>query len=256
MPGFKSLHLFDKNLSSTMARRVWHRELLVWLLISFSGLASSTFKQLASGYDDGTVRLWDLATGALTRTLNTTAQQVFALAYSPDGKQLAASSDDGVTRLWDPATGALTQTLNTTTAATVYAVAYSPRQHGSLSTGAEAGIGVGAGVVIIILGVGLLLLRRKQRRSRDVAPVQEIPDYVAKPELHNSELPRPDGGAKVAPLEKSQERFEKPELHNSDLPRTHGRGELDGRLISELGGRPMEGNRTSHMAGKVFEIVS
>jgi len=224
----------------------------VWLLISLSRLVSSTFKQLASGSGDGTVRLWDPATGAALLTLKFNDNYTYAsgVAYSPDGKQLASGSDDDAVRLWDPATGAALQTLtvNDTYTGPVYAVAYSPdgkqpasttttsakptstnleqppQRDGSLSKGAKVGIGVGVGVVIA-LGVGLLLLCRIWRRARGVAPVK-----------------------------RSQERFEKSELHNSDLPRTHGRAELEVcGPISELEGTPAEGRKTLHKAEEVFE---
>jgi WD40 repeat protein/serine/threonine protein kinase len=61
---------------------------------------------LASGSHDGTVRLWDVASAALLRTLPSMGQtrEVDGLAFSPDGKLLAASNRDWL-RLWDPAGG-------------------------------------------------------------------------------------------------------------------------------------------------------
>ena len=112
-----------------MARRVWHRALSVWLLISLSRLVSSTFKQLASGSGDGTVRLWDPATGAALQTLevDNNTGPVNAVAFSPDGKQLASGSGDGTVRLWDPATGAALFTLKFNDNYTYASgVAYSP----------------------------------------------------------------------------------------------------------------------------------
>ena len=65
-------------------------------------------KLLASAGGDGTVRLWNPATGRpagkplqITNTYNS----VYGVAFSPDGKLLASADYDGTVRLWDPATG-------------------------------------------------------------------------------------------------------------------------------------------------------
>jgi len=68
-------------------------------------------KLLASASGDGTVRLWDAATGAALQTLEGHSLSVNAVAFSPDGKQLASASGDCTVRLWDAATGAVLQTL-------------------------------------------------------------------------------------------------------------------------------------------------
>jgi uncharacterized protein with WD repeat len=68
---------------------------------------------LASASDDGTVRLWDPATGVSLQTLERHSCWVDAVAFSPDSKLLASASGDGTVRLWDMATGALLQTLET-----------------------------------------------------------------------------------------------------------------------------------------------
>jgi WD40 repeat protein len=56
-------------------------------------------KQLASGSEDETVRLWDTATGAVLQTLAGHSSHVNTIAFSPDGKQLAPGSDDKTIRL-------------------------------------------------------------------------------------------------------------------------------------------------------------
>ena len=65
-------------------------------------------KLLASAYGDGTVRLWDLATGSPTaQSSGGSGSQggVNGVAFSPDGKLLASAYADGTVRLWNPATG-------------------------------------------------------------------------------------------------------------------------------------------------------
>ncbi|KAK3276423.1 hypothetical protein CYMTET_15499 [Cymbomonas tetramitiformis] len=62
-------------------------------------------KTVASGSRDGTVRLWDAATGEEQAVLRGHDQEVLSVAFSADGKTVASGSRDGTVRLWDAATG-------------------------------------------------------------------------------------------------------------------------------------------------------
>ena len=66
-------------------------------------------KLLASADADGTVRLWNPATGqAVGAPLPADTGPgggVNGVAFSPDGKLLASADADGTVRLWNPATG-------------------------------------------------------------------------------------------------------------------------------------------------------
>src|SRR4051812_43118194 len=62
-------------------------------------------KTLASVSGDGTIKLWDPATGAVQRTLGKHAGGVETVAFSPDGKTLAAGCSDKTIHLWDVAAG-------------------------------------------------------------------------------------------------------------------------------------------------------
>ncbi|XP_061701772.1 coronin-7-like isoform X1 [Syngnathoides biaculeatus] len=67
--------------------------------IKFHPLASDL---LASSSYDLTVRLWNLRDGEQVRLLTGHQDQVFAMAWSPDGKLLATVCKDGKVRVYDP----------------------------------------------------------------------------------------------------------------------------------------------------------
>jgi hypothetical protein len=86
-------------------------------------------KLLASADDDGTVRLWNPATGRpVGDPLPATGPSgVSGVAFSPDGKLLASADGDGKVRLWNPATGQpVGVPLPADPNAEVKAVAFSP----------------------------------------------------------------------------------------------------------------------------------
>ncbi|MHB1425845.1 MAG: WD40 repeat domain-containing protein [Gemmataceae bacterium] len=66
---------------------------------------------LASGHDDGNVRLWDYAGGRLARELRPPGcggdWAVSALAFSPDGRTLAVAAENRSISLWNVGSGAM-----------------------------------------------------------------------------------------------------------------------------------------------------
>src|SRR5262245_48069184 len=54
---------------------------------------------------DGTIKLWDLATGKNTATLKAGTYDITSLAFSPDGRRLASGGWGNEVKLWDVATG-------------------------------------------------------------------------------------------------------------------------------------------------------
>jgi WD40 repeat protein len=59
-----------------------------------------------SGSDNGTLRVWDLSTGAELRRLGASARRVLSVAASSDGRRALAGSDEETARVWDLQTGA------------------------------------------------------------------------------------------------------------------------------------------------------
>lgn len=91
-------------------------------------------EMLASGSDDGTVKLWKVSSGKLLRMLNGHRQIIFSLAFDPQGEMLASASQDGTVKLWGTQTLNLFRTLEGEYSDTVWSVRFDP-QHGTLASG-------------------------------------------------------------------------------------------------------------------------
>ena len=62
-------------------------------------------RQVASGGDDNSVRIWNLSSDTEPLTLTGHFSAVTGVAFSPDGRSLASSSADNMVYVWDAATG-------------------------------------------------------------------------------------------------------------------------------------------------------
>ena len=109
---------------------------------------SSDGHTLASGSDDGSVRLWDVADPAHPRPLSqpltgTGIAAVNSVAFSSDGHTLASGDANGTVRLWDVADPAHPsprgQPLTSGGTAPVDSVAFSPDGH-TLASGSDDGV--------------------------------------------------------------------------------------------------------------------
>jgi len=68
-------------------------------------------QRIATGAQDGTARLWDIATGAQIRAFSSPGLSLTALAVSSNETMLATGASDGIVRLWNTANGQLLRSL-------------------------------------------------------------------------------------------------------------------------------------------------
>ncbi|MGV3721687.1 MAG: WD40 repeat domain-containing protein, partial [Actinomycetota bacterium] len=66
---------------------------------------------VASGGDDGAVKIWEARSGTILRSLPGHARGVTDVIFSPDGTLLLTAGRDRYARLWNVSTGALLRTL-------------------------------------------------------------------------------------------------------------------------------------------------
>src|ERR671932_486535 len=112
------------GLSISLAESQWAQKISLSKTLprdstSFSPVAiSPDGKTLASGSEDGTIKLWDLQTGKLRNTLkrppssDKRSKSVRAIAFSPDGQSLASGGKDNGIKIWNLGSGTLLHTLS------------------------------------------------------------------------------------------------------------------------------------------------
>jgi WD40 repeat protein len=87
--------LFDLETHTEL--RSWPVERMAWQV---AALGPTVGHVIASGGDDGTIRLWDGASGLERARWQAHDSRVTALAFSPDGN-LLVSGGDGTVKVWD-----------------------------------------------------------------------------------------------------------------------------------------------------------
>jgi len=112
------IHLLDVETGEQLHRLEGHSS-------HVGGLDFAPDATLASGSSDGTVRLWDSATGQLLRVIEPGGGRVYEVRFSGDGGQVAFACEDATVRLWDVATGVELRSFHGHTAPVV-GVAISP----------------------------------------------------------------------------------------------------------------------------------
>ncbi|EDR02514.1 uncharacterized protein LACBIDRAFT_295411 [Laccaria bicolor S238N-H82] len=86
---------------------------------------SPSGKQIVSGLEDKSVRVWDASMGDELKVLKGHTDLVRSIAFSPDGKQIVSGSNDESVRVWDASTGDKLKVLKGHTDS-VISVAFSP----------------------------------------------------------------------------------------------------------------------------------
>ncbi len=93
-----------------------------WL---YTAVFSPDGQRIATGAQDGTARLWDVATGAHIRTFNSLGTLIRSVAVSSNGMYLASGDTGGTVRLWNAENGQLLRTFDLNAGA-VTGLAFSP----------------------------------------------------------------------------------------------------------------------------------
>ncbi len=82
-------------------------------------------QRLASASGDGTLKIWDVASGQQLSTLKGHTSVVYGVVFSPDGQTLASASMDKTVKFWEADSGQELRSLKGHSNA-VHSVAFSP----------------------------------------------------------------------------------------------------------------------------------
>ncbi len=114
------LRLINSRSSAVLAELRGHGDRISGVAFAPDG------KRVASaGYNDHTVRIWDVQARTQLQSIPTGSLGATAIAFSPDGATLAGAVGDGTVYIWNAQTGSVVQTLKAHKYA-AFAVAYSP----------------------------------------------------------------------------------------------------------------------------------
>jgi hypothetical protein len=104
--GFEWHYLNRRAASVEPVELKGHTESVLRLAISPDG------QRLASASADGTVKVWDPATGRELLALTGHTGPVLCVTFSPDGERIATSGEDRTVRLWDAETGSAARSFD------------------------------------------------------------------------------------------------------------------------------------------------
>jgi hypothetical protein len=137
--GFKSVRLIDPKTRVTVGELPGEVEKVRALSFSRDNLLLAAAGGLPARR--GEVKLWDVNSRTLLRTIEGHDDCIYAVAFSPDGKMLATSSYDKLIKLWEVATGKELRTLKDHIDA-VYALAFTPDGKRLISGSADRSVKV------------------------------------------------------------------------------------------------------------------
>lgn len=80
---------------------------------TYRAVYSPNGRLIASGSNDGTVKIWDASTGTLLRTLRGRRKGISSIAFLHDGSRVLTGSYDHTIRLWNVSTGGVDKTFET-----------------------------------------------------------------------------------------------------------------------------------------------
>jgi hypothetical protein len=120
----------DARLAKPTSRFSGHEGSVACLAIAPDG------RRALSGGADKTLRLWDVGSGQLLRTLHGHIQEITCVAFSPDGRRSLTGGRDRTLRLWDMGSGKELACCLGHTAA-VCCVAFSPDGQRAISGGED-----------------------------------------------------------------------------------------------------------------------